>query len=249
MTHSQRIVFLFLFLLLPAAASTASAAILELSGPAGAEVTVNGRHRGPFPLEHPLDLGPGRYLVRCTLAGFKNYETEIFLADEKDWKRLHVRMTPFSRNTAVFSNLLFAGLGQHYLEKSTKGWFFNILEAGGLITALIGETERVNNRKDYLLLKEKYDAAINPDDLAYFRRKTEETYAEMQDSEDLRDTGLLVAGGAIVLSMLDALVFFPAVEAGPGPAPVSDGGSPLGALESGTGDYFTTVHAGIKLTF
>lgn len=229
----------------------ATAAILELSGPAGAVVSVNGRTRGFFPLEHPLDLGPGRHVVRCTLPGHKDYESVILLADEDDWKRLHVRLTPFSRNTAVLSNALLAGLGQHYLDKPTKGWIFNLAEGGGLLTALVAEASRVNSRKDFLLLKDRYDTAINPDDLAYFRLKTAQAYADMQDMEDLRNTGLLVAGGAVVLSMLDALLFFPAVEAGPGPGPAlsGTGSGPGDVLAGGAAEYYSTVHAGIRLAF
>ena len=244
--------FLFLLLLTIMSAGTSLAAILELSGPAGATVSLNGRPRGFFPLEHPLDLGPGTYVIECTLPGHKDYSSEVFLADESAWKRVHVRLTPYSRNTAAMSNFLLAGLGQHYLDKPAKGWFFNIAEAGGLVTALVAEAGRVNSKEDYLLLKDKYDAAFNTDDLENYRQLTEQAYADMQDYEKLRDTGLMVAGGAIVLSIIDAMIFFPSVEAGPGPGPSPLGQEGLGALGSsgaGTGDYFHTVHAGIKLAF
>jgi hypothetical protein len=249
MTHTFRLTFVLLLALLCAVAGSATAAILELSGPAGASVTVNDRPRGFFPLEHPLDLGPGHHVVKCTMPGYKEYQSTIFLADESAWQRLHVRLTPYRRRTAVGSNILFAGLGQHYLDKPVKGWFFNLAEAGGLVTAMVAESSRVNYRKDYLLLKDKYDAAINPNDLARYKSQTEEAYTNMKDMEDLRDTGLLVAGGAIVLSMLDALILFPSVEAGPGPGPTADRDTELGGLENGARDHFTTVHAGIKLAF
>lgn len=228
---------------------SAVAAILELSGPPGAQVTVNGRARGFFPLEHPLDLGPGTYVVRCVLPGHKDYRSQIVLADEADWKRLHVRMTPYNRRTGVLSNILFAGLGQHYLDRSFKGWFFNIAEAGGLLTALAAESSRVNHRQDYLILKDKYDTAINADDLAYYRQETEQAYGDMEDMEKLRDTALLVAGGAVVLSMLDALIFFPSVEVGPGPGPAPLGSDDSFGAAQDAGLDFTTVHAGFRLTF
>lgn len=233
-------------------AGSSQAAILELSGPAGASVTINGLERGYFPLEHPLDLGPGTYLVECSLPGYKDYQWSIFLADEADWKRLHVRMTRLSRKTAVFSNILFAGLGQHYLDKSARGYFYNLAEAGGLITALLGEAGRANYRNDYLLLKDKYDSAFGANELAYYKEQTEKAYQDMEDMTELRDTGLMVAGGAIVLSMLDALIFFPSFDAGPGPGPdaaVDPDSSDLMGMSPSATDYFTTVHAGIKLKF
>lgn len=230
-------------------ATSAQAAVLELSGPAGASVTINGRPRGYFPLEYPLDLGPGKYQVDCKLPGHKDYSWTIFLASESDWQRLHVRMTPYSRRTAVGSNLLFAGLGQHYLDKPAKGWFFNIAEAGGLLTALVAEAGRSNYRKDYLVLIEKYESAINSDDIAHFRLKSQEAYQDMEDMEKLRDTGLLVAGSAIVLSMLDTLIFFPGVEVGPGPGIMPENDSDPGAATVSLADHYTTIHAGITLGF
>lgn len=251
MNQTLRTSLLLSLALLLLAAGSATAAILELSGPAGGVVSVNGRTRGFFPLEHPLDLGPGRYVVRCTLPGHKDYESVIVLDDESDWKRLHVRLTPYSRRTAAFSNVVLAGLGQHYLDKPVKGWLFNIAEGGGLLTALVAEANRVNYRNDFLLLKDRYDTAINPDDLAYFRTKSEQAYTDMQDMESLRNTGLLVAGGVVVLSVLDALLFFPSVEAGPGPGPIPGGqmGALDPALTGGAAEYYSTVHAGVRLAF
>lgn len=251
MTHKLRTIILYSLALICLSA-TAQGAILELSGPEGASVVVNGRARGFFPLEHPLDLGPGYYQVDCQLPGHKDYHWEVFLADESDWKRLHVRMTPYSRKTAVTSNILLAGLGQHYLDKPTKGWVFNIAEVGGLLTALVAEAGRSNFRKDYLLLMDNYNAAINEDDLAHYQLKAEEAYQDMTDMESLRDTGLIVAGSAIVLSMLDAMFLFPAIDVGSGPGVSSLGtehDSTLGLGSSAAVDYFTTIHAGIKLGF
>ena len=230
------------------AAIPADAAVLELTGPEGASVAITGRPRGFFPLDHALDLGPGKYLIECRLPGHKDYAWTILLASEEDWQRLHVRMTRYSKTTAVGRNLIFAGLGQHYLDKPAKGWFFNIAEAGGLLTALVAEAGRSNYRKDYLVLIDKYENAINGADIAHYRLKSQEAYQDMEDMEKLRDAGLLVAGGAIVLSMLDAWLLFPAVEMGPGPGLTPSSDEAADALSSAS-QHFTTVHAGFKLSF
>jgi hypothetical protein len=233
-------------------AGTAQAAILELTGPSGATVFVNGRARGFFPLEHPLDVGPGEHVVECQLDGHKNYRWVVRLVDETDWQHLHVRMTPLSKKTAVLSNVLWAGLGQHYTEKPVRGWLYGLAEAGGLLAAVVGETSRSNERKDYLILLDKYNSAINPEEIAYFKAKSDETYQSMLDNESMRDTGLLVAGGAVVLSILDSLLFFPSFEAGPGSGVVRPGDLDHTSRFGTTGnlvDELTTVHAGIKLTF
>ena len=69
----------------------------------------------------------------------------------------------------------------------------------------------------------------------------------MKDQEEMRDMGLMVAAGAIVVSILDAIIFFPSVEAGAGPVPLD-----LGAFEAGPWsdpNPLTTVHASVRLEF
>ena len=226
---------------------TCAAVTLEITGPPGASLVINGQDMGFFPLDGPLDLAPGIYVIKSKLPGFIAYEQELDLPVDLKWQRLAVRLIPYSRQTAWTSNLLFAGLGQHYLGKPIRGYIYNVAEAGGLLVALMAELERSNLRKDYLNLQEKYDASINADDLIRFREEADQAYSDMKDKEDLRNTGLIVAGSAIVISIIDAIVFFPSVEAGAGPVPLD-----LGAFEPGPWsdpNPLTTVHASVRLEF
>ena len=226
---------------------TAPAATLEITGPPGASLAVNDQAMGFFPLDGPLDLSPGIYTIKSKLPGHVSYEYTLNLAAGDDWQRVAVRLVPFSRKTAWSSNLLFAGLGQHYLGKSIRGWFYNATEAGGLLVALLAELDRDNLRKDYLELKEQYDSSINADDITRYREAADQAYSDMEDKEDLRNTGLIVAGSAIVISIIDAIVFFPSVEAGVGPVPMD-----IGALDSGPWtdpDPLAAVHAAVRLEF
>ncbi len=232
------------------------AATLEVTGPAGASVIVNDRIMGFLPLNQPLTLAPGSYVIKSELPGYLPFETNIELVEVGQWQRLQIRPVPMSRTTAWTSNLLFAGLGQHYMGKSFKGYFFNLAEAGGLLTALAGEAQRSNYRQDYLVLKGKYDSAINSNDIEYYKGLADQAYSDMEDMEKLRNTGLIVAGSAIILSILDSVFLFPSVEAGPGEVPMNTGmndGGFYGISDHpnfGSGSNpFKTVHAGIKLEF
>ena len=235
-------------LLLLAIPLNSAAATLDITGPAGASVVVNNHIMGFLPLSQPLTLPPGVYTVKSELPGHILFETVVTLSDTKDRQRLHIRPIALSRKTAWASNILFAGMGQHYMGKSFKGYFFNLIEAGGLLTALSGELQRGDFRKDYLLQKSRYDSAINPNDTDYYKGLSEKAYSDMKDMEKLRDTGLMVAGGAIVLSMLDALFFFPGIEAGPGNVPVQTSSLDTGGFTD-TSNPLKTIHAGIKLRF
>ncbi len=247
-SHSKFRHFLATIFLLTALPLAAHAATLDVTGPMGASVIVDGRMMGYLPLSHTLALPAGEYEIQSELPGYLPFKTQVTLPENQDWQRLQIRLVPMSKKTAWTSNLLFAGMGQHYMDKSFKGYFFNILEAGGLLTALSGEVQRGDYRKDYLLLKSKYDAAINPNDLEYFKGLTDQAYSDMEDMESLRNTGLMVAGGAIVLSILDAVFLFPGVDIGSGEVPVQ-----TGALNSpffqDHNNPMETVHASVKLGF
>jgi len=233
-------------ILLLLTAGAAGAATLELTGPDGTAISVNGQAMGFLPLSGQLDLRAGAYDIRAELPGHQPFTATVRLKNETDWQRLQIRLVPYNKGTAWRSNLLFAGLGQHYLDKPVKGYTFNALEAGGLLVALAAELQRSNDKQDYQLLMGRYNAAINATDIEYYRIKSQETYDHMQDMESLRNTGLLVAGGAIALSVLDAIFFFPAVEVGPGPvAPVTGFDSHLQPAPS----WHTSAHAGLKLSF
>ncbi len=217
--------------------ATAEAAPLQITGPEGVEVLIDGRPIGFLPLDGPLDLQPGEYELRCELPGHQPYESKVKLLADGDGKWIEVRLMPLKRRTALLGNVLFAGLGQHYTGQNLRGWAYNALEVGGLLTAVAGELSRSNHRKDYLLLMEQYGLQINPDQAANYRSQAMASYADMEDAETLRDTGLWITGGAILLSLLDTMTLFPGIEAGVGQPPqwsnLDRGGSPDPSLHLG----------------
>jgi len=229
----------------------AQAATLEITGPDGATVVVNDRIMGFLPLSRALNLPPGRYEVRSELPGHADFETEVILYEADDVQRLQVRPSRLSKRVAWSGNLIFAGMGQHYMGKSLKGYLFNLMEAGGLLTALAGELQRNNYRQDYLLFKDRYDNAINVDELETYKARSLKAYSDMEDSESLRNTGLIVAGGAVFLSVVDALINFPSVQTGVGDVPVQTGQLETG-LDLPQNHYikgFGAVHAAIRVGF
>ncbi|MFH1844103.1 MAG: PEGA domain-containing protein [bacterium] len=237
-------------LFLPAVES--GAATLVLTGPAGATVSLNGDDHGRFPLAGSLTLLHGVYEVQCELPGYVPY-TEIIQLDGPDaWLRLEVRLTPYSRTISVASNLLLAGLGQHYQGRTRTGYFYNAVEIGGLLAALYGEMAFLNHRDDFLLANELYESAVTETDIEYYRNETESAFDKMDSADTTRKLGLYAAAGAIVVSMLDAWLFFPSVEVGPGTTPAISGGggatSPL-LTANHRAENSASWHAGWKLSF
>ena len=168
----------------------------------------------------------------------------IRFLDDGENRRVMARLIPLRRRTAIATGLVFAGMGQHYSGQHIRGWIYNALEAGGLITALTGELQRSNYRKDYLLLMGEYDQQINADRIEYYRQEALAAYSDMEDMEQLRNTGLWITGGAVLLGLLDSVIFFPAVETGMG--------SPI-ALKNSAGENILptrdTVHLAYKIKF
>jgi len=247
MFRQFRILISVLFVLAAVLSGIAGAATLEITGPPGASLIINGQDMGFFPLDGPLELVPGDYIIKSEFPGHIAYEHKLRLVDDSDWQRVAVRLVPYSRKTAWSSSLLFAGLGQHYLDRPVRGYIYNMAEAGGLLVALFAELERSNLRKDYLDIMDKYNSSINADDITRYREEADQVYSDMKDKEDMRDTGLMVAAGAIAVSVIDAIVFFPSVEAGAGPVPLD-----IGSLEPGLWNDpnpLTTAHVAVRLEF
>lgn len=234
-------------LLLLLSAPAADAATLEITGPPGATITVGGQTLGFLPLDGPLEIRPGRYEVTAELSGYQPFTRVVSVDSRQEAVVLHVRMQRLSRATAWRSNVLYAGLGHLYVGKKTRGIVYAAVETGGLLTAVVAELQRSNHRKDYLTLRSDYEAAVNADVVTALRAEADAKYAEMEDAESLRNTGLLVAAAAVVVSVADVLLTFPQVAAGPGPiAPAT------GALDTGPGSApssLTSVHAAVKLSF
>lgn len=248
----RQITTLFLIVLAIAAvtAVTAKAATLEITGPPGASLIINDLDMGFFPLDGPLELQPGAYTLKSELPGYKKYENTVKLVGDNDWQMLAVRMVPYSRKTAWTSNILFAGLGQHYLDKSFRGYVYNAAEAGGLLVALMAELDRSNLASDYLALEDQYNSSINGDDITRYREAADQTYSDMEDAEKTRNTALMVAGGAIVVSIIDALITFPSVEAGAGHVPLNTGSLDDGVFDSGPwASSAVALHASVKVGF
>ena len=122
-----------------------SGATLVLTGPDAVPVSLNDQELGIFPLEGPLDLKPGLYVVRCELSGYHPFVQEVRLESEDDWMKVHVRLVPFNKKTAIFSNILIAGSGQRYLGKRIRGWIYTGAEIGGLVAAISGDLSYPNH--------------------------------------------------------------------------------------------------------
>jgi len=216
-THGRALLatIALLALSLPAASAT-----LVLTGTPGAQVTLDGQVVGTLPLDGPLTIPLGRHEVTAELPGMLPMAREIIAESELHEFRLHLRMTPMSRKSAVMRSLMLAGSGQRYEGRTKMGWVLTGVEVGGLLTALLSDVMAQNHKDDYLLARDDYNSAFIAADLDYYRALMDDKYDAMTGALDRRNIALAAAAGAVIVSVLDAWLRFPSAEMGTGLRPV-----------------------------
>ncbi len=231
-------------------AAVAPAATVELTGPAGARIELDGRSVGTLPLAAPLEVSSGEHTLVATLRGMQDWR-HAFQIGAHETIRLHVRVIPLSRKDAVVGSLLLAGSGQRYEGRNRLGWILTGAEIVGGVTALLAEIAYQNNRDDYLAAMADYRAAVNQDEIARLRAQAADKYTSMDDAASLRDAAVAVAVAAVAVSVLDAWLRFPRLEAGDGVLPVA----PRPESEDADGPVHWSaaarpgVHLGLRLSF
>ncbi len=213
---------LVLLVLLLCAAAAAQSATVHLSGPEGALVRMNGQDLGLLPFDAPLELPAGVFEFECRIRGHEQFTKVIVISDRDQWLHVRLRPIPLTRGRAVAGSAIYAGLGQWYMGATVRGWVYFLGETGGLLTALAGELQRSNYSDDYTNYQAKYDSAIVDEEIAYWKQQSQQAYSNMEDMESLRNTGLYVALGSYVVSLLDAWLLFPSVDIGPGTLPPTE---------------------------
>jgi hypothetical protein len=251
-SRSLAVAVLSAALLALAPAPRAVAATLLLAGPAGANVSLNGSFIGFLPLAEPLTLPPGAYDLVCEMPGRIPHRQHLELGRDDDRRTVTVRLLPYSRRTAVMSNVALAGLGPRYLGHGTRGLIYSAVETGGLLVALSSELNRSNSQKEYLLAMDAYRQAVNANDIATLRAAADAKYQDTKNAANRRDLGLTAAIGAVVVSMIDSWLSFDGVAAGAGDLP-ANGGARVSAAMDAAGPMDAAgapaFHSAVRLSF
>lgn len=199
--------------------SLAAAATLQLAGPAGTRVSVDGAPVGVLPLAAPLTLAVGPHEITGELAGLQPHRLQVSFENDDEWRHVTLHPLPYQRRIAVLSNVVLAGTGQRYLGHPKRGLLYSAVEVGGLVTALLSEVSRANAHDEYLRALDVYHQAVNQDEVIAARVAVDAKLQDTRDAADRRDLGLLAAAGAVVVSMADAWLSFGHVTAGGGELP------------------------------
>ncbi len=200
---------------------TARAALLQVRGPAGAAVLVDGRAEGVLPLGGPLVLTAGAHAVRLEQVGFYPSETQVDAISDAQVIDLAMGLYPKSRSGAVTRSLVLAGVGQQYEGHDKLGWTLMAAEVAGVGTAVMAQLRFFNQRDEFDSAVDRYNRALNPEEIAAGQAAAQKAFDRMGTAETVRNIALGVALATVTVSVLDAWLRFPHVEAGSGDLPLA----------------------------
>jgi hypothetical protein len=153
---------------------------LTISGPAGCEVTVDGRPAGTTPLPLPMELTAGSHLVVVTKNGYKAFSREIDVARDEN-QALAVSLEPTGQRVVAYSLFLSGGV---------------LALAGGACSLLA--LEREGAAKD--ILKRGESGNISAAD--------RNDYIDARDARDGWTTAAVAAFSVGGAALLTGLVFY-----------------------------------------
>jgi hypothetical protein len=205
----------------------AEAASLDVIGPPGSEVVVDGEVLGVLPLAAALELPHGRLLlVEVRRPGFVTHHEQVFLNDAGTEMVLEVDLLGLSRKTAVISSAILAGTGQFYQRRSTTGWIHLGLQLGAWASVVYGELWFQSERDDYLVLDQQYQQALAPTEIAEARAARDAAREDLDAAKAWRNVSIGVVVAIAAYSAFDAWRGHDRFFAGLTPASASLDGSP-----------------------
>jgi len=195
------------------AQNTATGDFTVTSTPGGAEVMLKGEATvtgiSPVSFRYPLI---GSYEIIVKRFGYERYSTRLNIDPAKS-SQLDVTLIPKTRLKAAVRSFFVPGWGQRYTDQSSKGYVFHLL-AVTTITGFLLVNDHFNEKLDvHQAFSDEYDRAVarqsNPGDLAPYANRLNKAREEAYDAENLRRISIGAVAGVWLVSVVDAIFFFP----------------------------------------
>ncbi len=195
---------LLTILLITVSVVSADAARLDLRGPAGAEVLIDGEVRGELPLDEPIEIATGLRMLAVRAPGYAVHREPVQVDGPEDRITIDLDLVRLSRWQAMGSSSVLAGLGQLYQRRPVSGWTMMALQAGAWLSLAGAEAQYQDARDDYLEAVTAYEDAITSAEVRRARESMDETFDDVESKNDLRTyaTVAIIAIGAY--SVFDA---------------------------------------------
>lgn len=172
-----------------------SAATLEVKGPAGAELFVDGERVGALPLAGPIVVEPGVRVLECRKPGHLVHTEAVNIDGPETALSVQVELEPLSRRRALGSSVALAGLGQLYQGRKRMGWTMIALQGSAWLVAAAAESSFQTTRDDYEILDRRYQDAILESEIVRLRSERQAAFDDLESAKNLRNAAL----GAVVV--------------------------------------------------
>lgn len=182
----------------------ADAATLDLVGPAGAEVFLDGDVRGVLPLPQPLVVDVGDRVLRVRRRGFVTHEEVVTVTSDEQAIVIDLEMIELSRWQAMGSSAALAGLGQLYQSRPKMGWTMMALQIGAWSWLFLAEDQYQSTRDDYLTALTEYETATTVADIESARTAATEAYDDLESKNDMRTYATITVIAIGAWSVYDA---------------------------------------------
>ena len=192
------------FLLVVLGASGARAATLDLVGPAGAEVVIDGDVRGVLPLPRPLNVDPGEFVLQVRARGYVTHEEVVAVDSDEQAIVIDLDLMPLSRWQAMGSSAVLAGLGQLYQGRGTMGWTMMALQIGAWSWLFVADDQYKTARDDYLTALTEYEGATTVGRIEDLREEALTAFDDVESKNDLRTYATITVIAIGAWSVYDA---------------------------------------------
>lgn len=173
----------------------AFAATLEVEGPAGAELFVDGERVGVLPLAGPIAVEPGIRTLECRKPGHLVHTEAVNIDGPETTLSVHLELEPLSRRRALGSSVALAGLGQLYQGRTRMGWTMVALQGSAWLVVAAAEGSFQSKRDDYEILDRRYQDAILQSEITRLRGERQAAFDDIESAKNLRNAAL----GAVVV--------------------------------------------------
>ena len=152
------------------------------------------------------DIATDMYKIRAFKKGYLEQLRPIVIKKEQthefEFNLEQLSTKKGSKFVALTLSAIIPGTGQLYSGQK-RGWFYFLGISGGIATAYVMQ----GSVDEYIANKEKYNAATNPIEAAFYHDKMVDTYDNAIRDATIRDYDLMKAGELYGLNLLDALLF------------------------------------------
>ena len=147
--------------------------------------------------------------MRSHPRGYRAFELPVDVTGPRSEHLVRVDLDPYRRREVLGRGVVFAGLGQRYLDRPFLAWTLATVEATGIVLGISGDISMRSRRDEYRDRLNDYRSAVAEEDILAAREAMNASWRRLEVAEDRRRKGGVIAVSAVAAGLLDGLLRFP----------------------------------------